>query len=141
MKRIITYIVGGAAIVLAFFFGSLVVLDYMDRRAIDSVRMEHARLLKSALEGYRAAHGQFPVLPDNSIDDLKSAVVDGGYLAAIPNDPSRKSKGWQYRYASDGKAFGLLINLDAGGFFTTAPCVTGVGIAGRGFWGVPPCAF
>jgi hypothetical protein len=72
--------VGGIGIVAGFFFGTLLILDSIDAASRDAIRAQHAKILKAALERYRATHGAYPSpFPDNSADDLKSALVDGGY--------------------------------------------------------------
>jgi hypothetical protein len=132
MKSMIFRIVGATGVVAAFFFGTLFALDYFDPRTPDAIRMRDANLLKDAIQRYGAATGKFPVFSDNSVDDLRTVIVGGGYLSDIPNDPARKSKGWQYRYASDGNAFGILVMLDTG------QCRVGIA-KGNVYWGVREC--
>src|SRR5713101_4168582 len=105
-------VVGAATVVLIFFFGTLFILDYIGYKTDDSIRAEHAQLIKDALQRYRSANGNYPIFPDNAVDDLKKALVGGGFLRAIPRDPSQASLGWQYRYTSDGKVYGLLFKLE-----------------------------
>jgi hypothetical protein len=130
---------GGAAIVAAFFFGTLFLLNSMDSKTRDAQRTEDVKILKSALGQYRAARGVFPApFPDNSADDLKAALVDGGYLKSIPRDPLPPRS---YRYTTagvtDGQRYGLKISTEREG-----DCVTGVGFESAGWWGrFPPCPF
>jgi hypothetical protein len=104
----------------------------------NALRAYHATILKIALEDYRSDHNSYPgPLPDNSIEDLRSALVSGGYLAAIPNDPS----GRDYRYttagAPNGRRYGLKITLE-----NDRDCITGVGAEKSGWWGaLPLCPF
>jgi hypothetical protein len=74
---------------------------------------------------------------------LRSALVDGGYLSAIPIDPLWTSTEKQYRYVSSGKTYGLLLYLElAHEKLPAGACVTGVGTAGTGWWGgQPDCPF
>jgi hypothetical protein len=131
--------VGGAAIVAASFFGTLFLLNSMDSKTRDAQRKEDIKILRSALGQYRAARGGFPApFPDNSVDDLKAALVDGGYLKAIPRDPLPPRS---YRYTTagvtDGQRYGLRVSTEREG-----ECTTGVGFEDRGWWGsFPPCPF
>jgi hypothetical protein len=143
-SRIVYRALGGLAIMAFFFFGTLLVLDYQDRnqspeRARDAMRAEHARLLKDALERYRAARGAYPLFPDNPVADLKPALVDGGYLKSIPEDPLWPDKPYRYTTAAhDGKSYGLLFHLERGNGPT---CRTGVKIDSN-WWGQQPeCPF
>lgn len=112
--------------------------EYLDdARKRDAMRVYHASLLKIALEDYRREHKTFPALSDRAVDDLSAALVGGGYLAAVPNDPS----GEAYRYttdgATDGQRYGLRITLENGG-----DCITGVGFERGSWWrSLPPCPF
>jgi hypothetical protein len=138
VRRLVT-VAGGAAIVAASFFGTLYVLNSMDSKTRDAQRKEDAKIIRSALGQYRAARGAFPQpFADNSADDLKAALVDGGYLKSIPRDPLPPRS---YRYTTagvaDGQRYGMKISLEREG-----ECVTGVGFEGRGWWGqFPPCPF
>jgi len=139
MQRLLLIVVG-SAIVTASFLGTLYILDSMDFRSLDAVRIEDAKSLKAAIEQYRAAHGKYPApFLDNDIADLKSALVDGGFIAKLPVDPYwKKSKINKYRYRSDGNSYGLLFYLELG------PCLTGVGPAASGSWDgrkIISCAF
>src|SRR5450759_5315062 len=96
--------VGGIAIVAGFFFGTLFILNSIDSRSRNALRAEHARMLKTALERYHATRGIYPSpFPDNPADDLKAALVDGGYLRNIPRDPL---PGRSYRYTTAGMTDG-----------------------------------
>jgi hypothetical protein len=130
--------IGAAAIVAASFFGTLFLLNSMDPSTRDAQRKEDVKILRSALGQYRAARGVFPPFPDNSADDLKAALVDGGYLKSIPQDPLPPRS---YRYTTagvtDGQRYGLKVSTEREG-----ECVTGVGFEGAGWWGrFPPCPF
>jgi hypothetical protein len=131
---------GAFLVVLVFFIGTLYVIDtvapdFNGAYKRNRLRASHAEQIKSALEKYRKAKGSIPIFPDNPVDDLKSFLVDGGFLAAIPRDPEWTStNGQQYRYVSDGKIYGLLFYLESSGSFTR--CL--IGPTGYKFWGEPP---
>jgi hypothetical protein len=136
--RIFLFCLGGVGIVAVFFFATLFALNLMDIRSRDAIRVGHAKLLKDALNRYHAARGKFPTpFPDNSVEDLKPALVDGGYLKAIPSDPLPTQT---YRYTTgslDGQRYALKIPLEGAG-----TCVTGVNFDGTGWWApAPVCPF
>src|SRR6266404_322049 len=129
-------VIYGIGIVAGSFFGTLYAIDTyapaFGPLKPNRIRATHAEQIQAALEGYKKAHGAYPVFPDNPISDLKSSLVDNGYLARIPVDPIT---GKQYRFVSDGNVYGMLFTLESG-----MPCL--VGTQGRGFWGTPPsCQF
>jgi hypothetical protein len=140
--RALLWIVAGSVIVVGSFFGTLFFIDNYwlnpDTPAgRDATRAQHAAQLKAGLESYRKARGAFPMLPDNEVNDLKPALVAGGFMSAIPSDPLLATSGWKYRYVSvDGKAYGLLFRTEP----TGAPCLFGT--RGYSYWGDPPaCPF
>ena len=145
--RLFLFFISAIAILAIFFFGTMYVIDYRDMSARDLVRAEHAKSLKTALERYRAAHGKYPApFTNNYIMDLKTALVDGGFLAAIPTDPFWiGSQNNQYTYVSaDGIKYGLWFHLElsSGKIPAGGGCLTGVGTVGTGWWGQPPdCPF
>ena len=118
MRRLLLAL-GALAVVMASFFTTLLILNYLDSQRTpaetrNAARAEHARLLKAALEKYKAARKSYPALADfNDVSNLQSDLVGGGYLAEIPNDPL-SAKGRRYRYASNGSVYGLLFDLEAG---------------------------
>jgi hypothetical protein len=137
---------GGLLIMVLFFVGTLFAIDYYapdfnGPNIRNRLRGKHAEQLMNALEGYRKARGTYPVFPDNEVDDLKSFLVDGGYLAAIPADPLRQTRGKQYRYAApDGTVYGLLFHIESADPSKLTMCL--MGTRGRGFWVDPPtCPF
>ena len=138
-------IAGGTAVVTTFFFGTLFILNNADSGARDSLRAEHAKSLKVALEQYRGAHGTYPAtFFDNPVTDLRATLVGGGYLPTIPVDPLWAGTEKQYRYVSAGKTYGLLLHLELanGEIAAQGACLTGVGTADTGWWGGPPdCPF
>jgi hypothetical protein len=145
MQRI-WFVIGGIAVLAISFFGTLFVLNSTDNRPRDSLRAEHAKSLKTALEKYRSARGKYPApFNDNVIFDLKPELVDGGFLPIMPQDPFWNTPPNQYRYVSgDGKGYGLLFHLElaSGKIPAGGACLTGVGTAGTGWWGQPPdCPF
>jgi hypothetical protein len=137
--RIFLYGIGAAGVVAACFFGTLYVLNSMDIQSRDAIRVEHAKLLKDALNRYRAARGKFPTtFQDNPVEDLKPILVDGGYLSAIPRDPLPTQT---YRYTTGsvttGQRYALKISLEE-----TGQCLTGVDFVGMGWWAPTPlCPF
>ncbi|HEV7410929.1 MAG TPA: hypothetical protein VGO01_20795 [Bradyrhizobium sp.] len=119
------------------FFGILFALDHRSRDR-DQIRIEHVIALRKALDAYHVAHGSYPVLPDNPVEDLTKFLVGEGYLDVIPTDPSRAFTGDQYRYGSDGLMYGLIMKHELG----DGQCITGVGYQGTGIYGTPPdCPF
>src|ERR1700738_4598990 len=100
-------------VVATSFFVTLFVLDHWPDKDRDSIRAEDARTLKSGLEKYHAARGSYPLFPDNPVTDLKKALVDGGYLRSIPDDPLWGRTGNQYHYVSAGPSYGLLFRLES----------------------------
>ena len=136
--RILLYCAGGIGVVAVFFFGTLYVLSSSEIKSRDAIRIGHAKLLKDALDRYQAARGKFPApFPDNPVEDLKPALVDGGFLKAIPSDPLPTQT---YRYTTGslgGVRYGLRITLEE-----TGNCVTGVNVEGTGWWApAPACPF
>ncbi len=113
------------------------VADAAEALQRDAKRAQHAGELRAALNKYYITKGGFPgPFPDNSVEDLKAPLVGGGYLDAIPHDPSPSN---QYRYTNEkgGTRYGLRIPLDDGSF-----CITGVGFEGKGWWGnLKECPF
>lgn len=145
LARLLLKIAGGMTVVATFFFGTLFILNNADSRARDSLRAEHARSLKAALEQYRDTHGTYPAtFFDNPVTDLRAALVGGGYLSAIPVDPLWAGTEKQYKYVSAGKSYGLLLHLELanGKISARGTCLTGVGTADTGWWGgQPDCPF
>src|SRR4051794_31634871 len=88
LTRPLLRIAGGTAVVATFFFGTLFILNDADSRTRDSLRAEHAKSLKVALEQYRGVHGTYPAtFFDNPVTDLRAALVGRGFLPTIPVDP------------------------------------------------------
>lgn len=84
--------IGSLAILAASFFGTLYFLDSLNYQTMDSIRIEHAKALKAALEKFRAAHGRYPPsTPDGDLAALRVPLVDGGFVANLPVDPYWKS--------------------------------------------------
>lgn len=146
--RVLWRVTGGLAIVMISFWGTMFILgspEYVNNQ----LRAKHVRLLADALEKYRQAQSAYPVMADNLVDDLRRELVDRKFLETIPIDPARASTGRQYRYAGGGKAYGVLVTLEAEpsvfgltGIKPAFTCVSGVKIKGSGAWGDPPaCPF
>jgi hypothetical protein len=128
--RLIFLSATGLAITLLSFFGSLYLLESVGTRSMDSLRMEHAKSLKAALEQHRTARGKYPVLVSGSdVADLKRDLVDGGFMSSLPVDPYwTNGRINRYRYRSDGTSYSLLIHFELG------PCQTGIGPATLEKW-------
>jgi hypothetical protein len=144
LQRAIFRVLGAIGIVVASFFGTLYVLDWNDAGARDLQRAEHAKVLKQALDNFFKANRAYPVMPDNLVDDLRPALVGGGFLKEIPVDPKRASTGFQYRYVSNGRdTYGLLFSLERPmGNVAAGRCLTGLNTKGTEFWRQPPdCPF
>jgi hypothetical protein len=143
--RLLIRIIGGLAVVMIFFWGTLLALDITNPAlANNRLRGDHVKQLTDAIEKYRQARGTYPAV-SGPVDDLKKDLVDGGFLASIPNDP-KASAGGQYRYTGGASFYGLLVNLEREPWMLhTKPastCVVGVRIKGTGAWGDPPaCSF
>jgi hypothetical protein len=142
-------ILGALGIVAASFFTTLLILNSMEtpRTPVEirnAIRAEHARLLKAALEKFRAAHKTYPASPDfNDISNLQRDLVGGGYLTELPSDP-QSADGKKYRYASNGMVFGLLFELEAGPDGTPAAgaCISRAKTDTTSFKGfAPACPF
>jgi hypothetical protein len=132
MLRIFGQIVGAASIVLVFFFATLFILDRWDRGSeLDTVRAQHASQIRAALEAYRGRTGHYPApFSDNPLTDVEKEI--GGPL---PRDPRGGANQYRYVSSADGKRYGLLFHLENG-----AACISGVGVAGTGWWlNAPQC--
>jgi hypothetical protein len=139
MQRL-SLLIGCIAIPALSFAGTLYFLDKADINSVDAQRIEHAKLLKAALERYRSAHGKYPApFRDNDVFDLRPELVGGGFIASLPIDPYWKNgRVNKYRYRSDGQSYSLLFYLELG------PCQTGVGAYVTAPWDgrhVTMCAF
>jgi hypothetical protein len=125
------------------FFGTLFALDHRSRDR-DQIRIKHVISLRRALAAYYVAHGSYPSLTDNPVEDLTKFLVGEGYLDVIPIDPSRAFTGDQYRYASAGLMYGLIVKREVGDeeIRPGGLCITGAGYQGTGLYGNPPdCPF
>lgn len=148
MKRLLLAL-GALAIVVASFFATLQILNYSETprtpaEARNAIRAAHARLLKDALEKYKAAHKTYPQTADfTDVGNLQKDLVGGGYLAEIPSDPLSAS-GKSYRYISNGTVIGMLFELEAGPNGTPAAgiCVSRVKADSASFKNYgPDCPF
>lgn len=93
----------------------------------DQGRANTAKLLMEALEKYHSAKGTYPLLSDKPITDLKSTLVDGGFLKVIPPDLTDASP---MRYFSDsGTSYGILSTKDR------RLCRIEVGASNTRWWG------
>ena len=152
MRRFLL-VLGALAVVVASFFVTLLVLNSFDTpptpktpaEARDAVRVQQVRTIKAALEKYRAERGKYPELPDNDASDLQRDLVSGGYLAEIPRDPVSTGSKAGYSYSSNGKTYGLMVPMEAGGRGIPAggACLArGKGDHSSSFWNNPPeCPF
>jgi hypothetical protein len=132
------------AFVLAVFVGMLALTThYYAPARLDKVRAEDAKSLKAALARYHAARGNYPLFAESPVGALKSSLVAGGYLAAIPDDPLRLFTGAHYLYVSNGTFYGILFKLQtASEAIPAGVCIIGANTDGTGIWGQPPeCPF
>jgi type II secretory pathway pseudopilin PulG len=107
---------------------SLVLLATNLGRSRDQVRAGNAKLLMAALEKYRSSKGAYPVLLDKPITDLKSTLVDGGFLKEIPPDLRDAQP---MRYVSHiGTSYGMLSTKNR------KRCLIEVGVSNTGWWGL-----
>jgi hypothetical protein len=136
MRQVVTSLLrlaGGAAIVAASFYGTLLAIDYMGGAlSTDAIRVNNAKAVMVALKSFRSDKNAYPVLavPDSRIKELAGPLVGGGYIAAVPVDPSDAEATHYVSY--DGKAFGLWLHQKSG------PCLVEVGASKTGWWGQPP---
>jgi hypothetical protein len=129
MQRL-AMIIGCFFIVAASFAGTLYFLDSSEFQSFDAQRVEHGKMLKAALERYRAARGKYPApFADNEITDLRPELVGGGFIDKLPVDPYWKNgRINKYRYRSDGQSYGLLF------YFELGPCISGIGPLASAEW-------
>jgi hypothetical protein len=115
--RRLLLILGALAIVVVSFFTTLQILNSVEASRTpaeirNATRAQHARLLKDALEKYKAAHKTYPQTADFvEVANLQKDLVGGGYLAEIPSDPL---SGRKYRYISNGTVVAMLFDMEAG---------------------------
>jgi hypothetical protein len=132
-------IAGAIAIVVVSFFLALLALDYVGYPAptLDQVRAGNAKQIMAALEKHRAAKGAYPVLPGADVvtSELRKPLVEGKFIAAIPEDPPDAEPTHYVSY--DGQSFGLLVVQDK------KNCLIEVRAPHKmGWWGQPPyCRF
>lgn len=139
MRALLTWFIGGTAIVVGSFFGTLPLIDYLYPNYL---RVAQITTVKDALERYRTARGKYPNYPGNPLTDLKPDLT--GFISTIPKDPVFGTSGTeQYYYASDGQQkYAILVHLNNPATASTNACLTGVNFADAGWWpGAPPCAF
>jgi len=145
--RLLLKVIGGLAIVLISFWGTLYFMG-SSQFGNNQIRIKHAKLLADALEKYHQARGVYPTA-QGPVDNLKQDLVEGKFLEAIPSDPARSATGQQYSYVGGGAKYGVLIILEPepamAGVGVAKPaltCTVGVNIRGTGAWNDPPtCAF
>jgi hypothetical protein len=107
---------------------SLVLLAPNPRHSQDQVLAGNAKLLMAALEKYRSTKGAYPLLVDKPITDLKSTLVDGGFIKKIPHDLTHAPP---MRYVShSGISYGILSTKNR------EPCLIEVGVSNTGWWGL-----
>lgn len=148
MKRALLWVIGGLAVYLVFFFGTLFFIDYAMPSWRNSTRVEDVKTIKRALAAYFKKHGAYPEA-DTRAEGLKAFLVNEGFLTEIPNDPLHPSPQFRYHYVSDGKTYyGLLVWFEP----TAAPwgstdqsaCLTGIATETTRAFGDPrarPCPF
>ena len=133
MQRVLLAL-GGLAIVVTSFFGTLSILNYSDITARDSMRVENAKVIIAAIQKYHASKGNYPLVPpgyDVRLTELAPFLVGGGYLRAMPADPPGTEPIHYVSFA--GNAFGLWLHLERSG-----QCIIEVGASKTGWWEQPP---
>jgi hypothetical protein len=119
-------LISAAALCVATVF--LVIDNGRPPPSADQMRADTAKLLMTALEKYRSAKGGYPLLTNNRIADLKTALVDGGFINEIPRDLTDAQP---MRYISNtGKSYGILSTKNR------QPCLIEVGVTNTGWWGL-----
>jgi hypothetical protein len=137
--RYLMKVLGGLAIVLIFFFGTLFILDYF---AGGSPLGTEAKAIMRALQDYRAARGSYPVLPvpDNLMPEIKKYLASSGY--PVSGDTGGADKDARY-FSSDGKSYGLLFHINRSDKKPLGDqCMIEVDVRQSGLWAQPPaCPF
>jgi hypothetical protein len=127
---------GGLAIVLIFFFGTLFVLDYFY-----SPLGTEAKAIMRALQDYRAARGSYPVLPvpDSLVPEIKKYLASNGYPVSGDTGADKDAR----YFSSDGKSYGLLFHINRSAQKPLGDqCMIEVDTRPTGWWGQPPkCPF
>jgi hypothetical protein len=147
MAKTALKIIGGGAIVVLSFFGTLAALDFLNPAYVaNQTRGRDVKLLKDAIDRYYKDRGSYPALPGNPVDDLAPHLIQGGYLKEIPSDPLRAAGVFQYQYASDGRTmYGILVRMaEENSIARSRPsglCVVGVGTKGLNWGNLPECRF
>jgi hypothetical protein len=115
---------------VAFFFGTLFVLDHRIYRT-DDIRRADALRLKQASSKYRLALGKYPSpYGGGPITALEKDLVGGKFIQALPVDPEAgKIPNFNYSYVS--------VKDGSGKIAAGSPCITGDGIAETNWWGQP----
>jgi hypothetical protein len=135
-------VLGGLAIVLIFFFGTLFVLDYFPGWSAYAPLRTEAKAIMRALQDYRAARGSYPVLsvPDNLMPEIKKYLASSGY--PVSGDTEGTDKDARY-FSSDGKSYGLLFHINRSDKKPLGDqCMIEVDIRQSGLWGQPAgCPF
>jgi hypothetical protein len=146
-KSSLLRVFGGIAIVLLFFFSTLLILDFALPSWRNRTRAEDARTIRTALAAYYKAHRAYPGPADIPADNLARFLVDERFASEIPRDPVTGAAG--YHYVSDGKTYyGLIVKLEPSsalwGSTEGGPCLVGVGTETTRVFGDPPprgCSF
>jgi len=132
--RIFLNVVGGLAVLVGSFFGTLFVLDYL---LLDPMERE-VKTLKTALQRYRLDRTSYPVLVDVPMSDLKKQLVSSGHLSQSP-DADKDA-----RYVSvDGKSYGFLFHINRTSANPAGTrCLIEVEAKSTTWWSQPPpCPF
>lgn len=130
--RPVLQLLGGIGVFMAFFFGTLFVVDHVLPDWRNGTRAEQIAAVKQGLAAYYRKHQAYPGPADAPLERLKPLLVDQ-FMPRFPQDAS-------LRYVSDGKTFyGLVVQIEPDG-----ACLTGVGTdTTHSFADLPtrPCAF
>jgi general secretion pathway protein G len=86
----------------------------VNKRSRDVKRKSDLEQVRSALEMYRADNGQYPNIGSGFqlVSGLSTALVSGGYMPAIPSDPSDDSDYYYDAIDSSGVYSGYCICSD-----------------------------
>jgi hypothetical protein len=143
-------VVSAFAVVIAFYFGSVLLVNHLQmanrlqERSVYTAHLEEVKLLMAALQGYRRARGSYPMLsaPDSPMVELKQLLVKSQLLPGPYIDPSESDKNSRY-VSYDGNNYGLLFRFSRADNGQPVTCKVEVDAPrSTGWWGHPPkCPF
>lgn len=127
----------------AVFFLIIATFDCVIPSAMNIYRVKDARQLSDVMAAYGRDHGGFPVNAGNSIKVLYPALVEGGYMDALPLEPFAPWRnGIDYLYRATGPEYGILVPLQSIDLFgysiSQGGCTIGENTEALSYWGYPP---